>query len=65
MIVGDTIHGGSAAYEGIVVAASGVQGYFDEAISGMVAAILWGLCMDAQAAYMGKADRKTFYEGAV
>ncbi len=65
LIVGDTIHGGSAAYEGIVVAASGVQGYFDEAISGMVAAILWGLCMDAQAAYMGKADRKTFYEGAV
>jgi len=65
LIVGDTIHGGSASYEGVIVAASWVQGYFDEAIAGTVAAILWGLCMDAQAKYMGKADRKTFYEGAV
>ena len=62
LLVQDTIWGGSAAHEGIIVAASGVQGYFDESMSAMVAAILWGLCMDAQAAYMAKSDKSTIYK---
>jgi hypothetical protein len=65
LLVGDTIWGGSASHEGIIVAASGVQGYYDESISGMVAAIFWGLCMDAQAAYMGKPEKATIYKDTV
>ena len=40
LIVGDTIWGGSASYEDVIVAVSGIQGFFDESIAGMIAAIL-------------------------
>ncbi len=60
--VGDTIWGGSAEHEGIIVAASGVQGFYDEAICGIVASILWGLCVDAQSGHMGKPDKTTHYK---
>ncbi len=62
LMVGDTIWGGSAEHEGIIVAASGVQGYYDETIAGMVASILWGLCQDAQTAYMSKPDKSPIYK---
>jgi hypothetical protein len=65
LLVGDTIWGGGASYEGIIVAASGVQGYFDETISGIVAAILWGLCVHAQAAHMAKADKPSIYQNPI
>ncbi|HEY4330547.1 MAG TPA: hypothetical protein VGN88_12480 [Phycisphaerae bacterium] len=60
--VGDTIWGGSADYEGIIVAASGVQSCFDEAICAIVAAILWGLCSDAQTQHMAKTDKTPLYK---
>ena len=41
---GDTLYSGSVVTNGIVVACSGVQGYFDEAIAGMIAAMIQGLC---------------------
>lgn len=62
LLVGDTIWGGSAEHEGIIVAASGIQGYFDETICGMVAAILWGLCVDAQTALMARTDKTPIYK---
>jgi hypothetical protein len=65
LLVNDTIWGGSASHEGIIAAASGIQGYFDESISATVAAILWGLCMDAQAAYMAKPEKSTIYKNSV
>jgi len=65
LLVGDTVWGGSASHEGIIVAASGVQGYFDESISAMVAAILWGLCVHAQAAHMAKAEKPSIYDKPV
>jgi hypothetical protein len=46
LIVGDTVHGGSAAYEGLIAAASGVQAHLDEMIAGLVSAACWGLCKD-------------------
>jgi hypothetical protein len=60
--VGDTIYGGSADHEGIIVAASGVQSCFDETISAIVAAILWGLCSEAQSQHMSKADKSPIYK---
>lgn len=51
LLVGDTVYGGSAAYEGLIVAGSGVQDYFDEAISAIIAATLWGLIKARQAKY--------------
>jgi hypothetical protein len=62
LLVGDTIWGGSASYEGIIVAVSGIQAFYDEAIAAMIAAILWGLCVDAQQAYVAKPDRSTIYK---
>lgn len=61
--VGDTIYGGSADHEGIIVAASGVQSCYDETISAIVAAILWGLCSDAQTQHMAKPDKPVIYQG--
>jgi hypothetical protein len=63
--VGDTIYGGSADHEGIIVAASGVQSCFDETISAIVAAILWGLCSDAQSQHMAKSDKTPLYRAAL
>jgi len=63
--IGDTIHGGSAEHEGIIVAASGVQGFYDESISAIVAAILWGLCKDAHTTYMATAEKGPHYWGVV
>ncbi len=63
--VGDTIYGGSADHEGIIVAASGVQSCFDETISGLVAAILWGLCSDAQTQHMAKSDKTPLYKASL
>lgn len=60
--VGDTIYGGSSDHEGIIVAASGVQSCFDETISAIVAAILWGLCSDAQTQHMAKPDKTPLYK---
>jgi hypothetical protein len=65
LLVGDTVWGGSASHEGIIVAASGIQGYFDESVSAMVSAILWGLCVHAQAAHMGRSDKTAFYDRAM
>jgi hypothetical protein len=62
LLVGDTIWGGSADHEGIIVAASGVQSYFDETICGIIAAILWGLCADAQTLHMAKPDKTPLYK---
>jgi hypothetical protein len=62
LLVGDTIWGGSADHEGIIVACSGVQGFYDETICGIVASILWGLCVDAQSAHMGKPDKTSHYK---
>jgi len=63
LIVGDTIWGGSAEHEGVIVAASGVQSSFDEAISAMVAAILWALCCEAQIAHLASPNKRPIYEG--
>ncbi len=63
--VGDTIYGGSSDHEGIIVAASGVQSCFDETISAIVAAILWGLCSDAQTRYMAQPDKAVLYQAPV
>ena len=62
LTVGDTVHGGSAEHEGIIVAASGVQGFYDESIAAIVAAILWGLCREAQTAHMESKDRGSHYK---
>lgn len=59
LLCGDTVHGGSFDHEGLIVAASGVQGYYDETISGIVAAVAWGLCQQAQEKFM--ADRGSAY----
>ena len=45
----DTIYGGSAEFEDIIVAGSGVEEYFDEAISNMVAGLVWAFCKKTQA----------------
>jgi hypothetical protein len=63
--VGDTVHGGSADYEGLIVAASGVQGHFDETIAALVASICWGLCKDAQEAFMKARGKQHRYEEPV
>jgi hypothetical protein len=63
--VGDTIWGGSASHEGIIAAASGIQGFYDEAIAGIVASILWGLCMEAQAKYMAQSDKSPIYKNSL
>ena len=60
--VGDTIWGGSADHEGLIVAASGVQSCYDEAICAIVAAILWGLCVDAQTKHLAKPDKTPLYK---
>ena len=62
LIVGDTIWGGSASHEGLIVAASGVQSSFDEAISAMVAAILWALCVEAQIAHLASPAKTPIYK---
>jgi hypothetical protein len=62
LTVGDTVHGGSAEHEGIIVGASGVQGFYDESIAAIVAAILWGLCREAQTAHMESANRGSHYK---
>lgn len=41
----DIKYGGSIVYNGIIVAASGVEPYFDEMIADWVAITCWGLCM--------------------
>ena len=51
LLVGDTVYGGSAAYEGLIVAGSGVQDYFDETIAAILAATFWGLIKARQARY--------------
>ena len=51
LLVGDTVYGGSAAYEGLIVAGSGVQDYFDETIAAILAAAFWGLIKERQARY--------------
>jgi hypothetical protein len=65
LLVGDTVYGGSAEHEGIIVAVSGVQGFYDESIAGTVASILWGLCMEAQTAHMARKDKGTHYGEAL
>jgi len=60
--VGDTIWGGSADHEGLIVAASGVQSCFDESISAIVAAMLWGLCVDTQTQHLAKPDKTPLYK---
>jgi hypothetical protein len=62
LVVGDTIYGGSAAHEGVIVGASGVQSFYDETIAAIVAAILWGLCMEAHAAFMKQAEKSPIYK---
>ena len=61
LLVGDTVYGGSAAYEGLIVAGSGVQDYFDEAISAIVAATLWGLIKERQARYRDQRPGQPLY----
>lgn len=51
LLVGDTVYGGSASYEGLIVAGSGVQDYFDETIAAILAATFWGLIKERQARY--------------
>ena len=65
LAVGDTVHGGSFAHEDVVVAASGVQGHFDETVSGMVAAILWGLIKQAQESFMASRGDEYMYRKPV
>ena len=62
LLVGDTIYGGSASYEGLIVAGSAVQDYFDEAISAVIAAVLWGLIKERQARYREDHAGRPFYE---
>ncbi len=41
---GDTVYSGSVVIDGIIVACSGVEGYFDEMIAGWIAVTIKGLC---------------------
>ena len=61
LLVGDTVYGGSASYEGLIVAGSGVQDYFDEAISALLAATLWGLIKEQQAKVRESRAGEPFY----
>ena len=45
--IDDTVYGGSAIYEGIIVACSGVEEHYDETFALTIAAQCWGLSMDA------------------
>jgi len=63
--IGDTCYGGSAEHEGIIVGVSGVQSCYDEAFAGIIASILWALCVDAQSVYMAKTDKAPHYAGVV
>ena len=65
LVVGDTIWGGSGSYEGVIVAASGVQSCYDESISAMIAAILWSLCCDAQVAHLARTDKTPIYKQSI
>jgi len=40
---GNTVHGGSVVHDGLVVACSGVQPWFDEAIAGIASAVIRGI----------------------
>ena len=42
--VESVVHGGSVVEDEVVVACSGVESYFDEAVAGVILAILKGLC---------------------
>lgn len=59
--VGDTVYGGSADYEGLIVAGSGVQDYFDEAISAIVAATFWSLIKQRQWRYRDSHPGQAMY----
>ena len=61
LLVGDTVYGGSASYEGLIVAGSGVQDYFDEAISALIAALLWGLIKERQVRYRDQRAGQPIY----
>lgn len=43
-LAGDTVYSGSVVIDGIVVACSGVEGYLDEMIAGLIAVFVKGLC---------------------
>ena len=58
---GDTAFGGSFSFNGIIVAASGLTSYWDEVIAGMVAAMAWGLCVDAHAKWMRTRGDSCFF----
>ncbi|OHA19337.1 MAG: hypothetical protein A3C08_01555 [Candidatus Taylorbacteria bacterium RIFCSPHIGHO2_02_FULL_47_18] len=47
LFTGDTVYWGGVKRDGIVVACSGVQPWFDKMISGMIADVLIGLAYDA------------------
>lgn len=64
LLVGDTIHGGSAEHEGLIAAASGIQGHFDEAIAGIIASLFWGLCKHAQDQFMKDTGGTDHYRAA-